>query len=119
MKLLKSITLLSVLTLFASAIVGCGEDAGTAGTDANAESANTKDGDHTHGGWWCVEHGIPEEQCAMCNSQLAASMRSDGDWCESHNRPESQCFKCDPSRANQFTALYEAKYGKKPPVPTD
>ncbi len=119
MRLLKSVTLFSAVMLFASAIVGCGEDTGTEGNDTNAASGNATEGDPTHGGWWCVEHGIPEDQCAMCNSELAASMRAGGDWCESHNRPESLCFQCDPSRADQFVALYEAKYGKKPPVPTD
>ncbi len=119
MKLLRSIALFSSLMLFASAMVGCGDDAATEGKDANAASNDTPENHQTHGGWWCYEHGIPEEQCAMCNSELAASMRADGDWCESHNRPESLCFKCDPSRADQFIALYEAKYGEKPPAAQD
>ena len=34
---------------------------------------------------------------------------------DEHNRAESQCFKCDPSRAEKFVKLYEAKFGTKPP----
>ncbi len=70
-----------------------------------------------HGGWWCYEHGVPEEQCAMCDIKLAAELREKGDWCDEHNRPDSLCFQCHPENAEKFAALYEAKYGKKPPKP--
>ena len=72
-----------------------------------------------HGGWWCYEHGIPEEQCALCDTDLAAELREKGDWCEEHNRPDSLCFECHPENADKFAALYEAKYGKRPPQPTE
>ncbi|REJ65005.1 MAG: RND transporter [Planctomycetota bacterium] len=74
---------------------------------------------HGHGGWWCVEHGIPEEECSLCSSKAAAGFKARGDWCEEHNRAESQCFKCDPSRAEKFAKLYKAKFGQAPPEPEE
>ena len=116
----------------ALALAGCGP---RASEDKTSQVANDTRDDHahaghkhagdaadtdpTHGGWWCVEHGVPEEECAMCDPRLAAELREKGDWCDEHTRPESLCFQCDPSRADKFIALYEAKYGKKPPEPTD
>jgi hypothetical protein len=72
---------------------------------------------HTHEGWWCAEHGVPEEVCAQCNIKLVADFKAKNDWCEEHNRPESQCFICHPEKAAEFASLYEAKYGEKPPKP--
>jgi hypothetical protein len=69
-----------------------------------------------HSGWWCKEHGIPEDQCSMCSAKVAAECRETGDWCEEHNRAASQCFVCDPSLADKFAKLYEAKYGTAPPA---
>lgn len=68
-------------------------------------------------GWWCNEHGVPETECALCNSKVAAEFQKKGDWCKEHDRPESQCFKCHPELEAKFAALYEAKFGKKPPKP--
>lgn len=72
---------------------------------------------HDHSGWWCNEHGVPEEVCALCNSKVAADFQKKGDWCKEHDRPDSQCFKCHPELEAQFAAKYEAKYGKQPPKP--
>ena len=72
---------------------------------------------HSHEGWWCDEHGVPEEVCALCNSKLVADFKAKGDWCQEHDRPESQCFICNPEREADFAAQYEAKYGKQPPKP--
>ena len=71
------------------------------------------------GGWWCAEHGVPEAECALCDSSLVAKFKADGDWCKEHNRPESQCFLCSPARFDKFAARYEAKFGKKPPRPEE
>ena len=68
-------------------------------------------------GWWCDEHGVPEEVCARCNAKLVAEFKAKGDWCKEHDRPESQCFVCHPEKEAEFAALYEAKYGKQPPKP--
>src|SRR5262245_42895907 len=84
---------------------------------ASTASSATEVAGHSHGGWWCDEHGVPEEVCAQCDSKLAADFKAKGDWCEKHNRPESQCFICHPEKEAEFAALFEAKTGKKPPKP--
>ena len=103
------------LTLVAG---GCGQPASEPSGSATPV-AESSDDDPSHGGWWCVEHGIPEEECSMCSSRAASDFKAKGDWCEEHNRAASQCFLCDPARAAKFTKLYEAKYGEKPPQPTE
>jgi hypothetical protein len=72
-----------------------------------------------HSGWWCSEHGVPEEVCALCDTSLIADFKSKGDWCEDHNRPDSQCFTCNPERLAVYAARYEAKFGGQPPKPTE
>src|SRR5215210_2490095 len=86
------------------------------GTAANSTGVKEVAG-HSHEGWWCDEHGVPEEVCARCDTKLVADFKAKGDWCEKHNRPDSQCFVCHPEKEAEFAALYEAKYGKKPPKP--
>jgi len=85
----------------------------TAGHDDHDHEAD-EEGGHNLEGWWCSEHGVPEEECTRCDSSLVAAFKDKGDWCEEHNLPESQCFKCNPKRADKFIARYEAKFGKKP-----
>ena len=75
-------------------------------------------GEHSHEGWWCDEHGVPEGECGQCDSKLAAAFQKKGDWCKEHDRPDSQCFVCHPEKQAEFAAKYEAKYGKPPPKPT-
>src|SRR5262245_15889809 len=108
-------------------LAGCGKDSspsptGKTGTAASHDtSTHGDDGDkhaggtHDHSGWWCDEHGVPEEECGQCNSKLAAAFQKKGDWCKEHDRPDSQCFICHPEYEAAFTARYEAKFGKKPP----
>lgn len=111
-------------------LAGCGSDNGPAAPDAaangaapvaetDAEHDHGQEGEHNLDGWWCVEHGVPEEECAQCDSSLVAEFKAKGDWCEKHNRPESQCFLCDASRFEKFAARYEAKFGKRPTQPTE
>jgi cobalt-zinc-cadmium efflux system membrane fusion protein len=95
------------------ALIGCGE--GASKPAAQGEGSATATAGAEHGGWWCNEHGIPEDQCALCNAQVASDLKSKGDWCAEHGRPDSQCFVCHPENAQKFAALYEAKYGKAPP----
>ena len=100
--------------------IGCNK---AAEEKTNSESkqnqvSNDKDG-HDHSGWWCKEHGIPEEECSMCSDKYAAKCKADDDWCEEHNRAESQCFICNPEKAKKYAALYKAKFGKEPPKPTE
>ena len=100
------------------------------GADAEAEHASHEAGHdhgeegHDHGedghdlhGFWCVEHGVPENICAQCSTKLAADFQQQGDWCEEHKRPDSQCFICHPELEEKFAAQYEAKFGEKPPKP--
>lgn len=83
-----------------------------------AETTKTAAADD-HSGWWCAEHGVPEEECSMCSASAAKDFKAKDDWCEEHNRAESQCFICNPGNADKFSKLYEAKFGKKPPATTD
>lgn len=120
-------SLLGLATVFA---VGCGQT-NTAQPVAEEAKADEHDHDHDthmasseeagagHDGWWCNEHGIPEEVCSMCNSKVAAEFQKKGDWCKEHDRAESQCFICHPELEAKFAAQYEAKYGKQPPKPTE
>ncbi len=89
--------------------------------EAHADKGHDHEGEEyaIHGGWWCYEHAVPEKQCAMCDTKLAAELRKKGDWCDEHKRPDSLCFKCHPKNAEKFVALFAAKFGKKPPKPTE
>jgi hypothetical protein len=93
---------------------GCGQ---SADQNKSAETKTTAVVDD--GGWWCAEHGVPEEECARCDASLVAKFKEAGDWCEEHNRPESQCFLCSPARFDKFAARYEAKFGARPPQYTE
>ena len=113
---------LGVVFALVVAAAGCGRTGGDAKNKAGdkAVAQAEKDGEDgegggDHGGWWCVEHGIPEHDCALCSAKVAAEYKKKGDWCKEHDRPESQCFLCDPKRAEKFAAQYRAKYGKEPP----
>ncbi|QDT16568.1 RND transporter [Alienimonas californiensis] len=113
------VPLAAVLSVGATlALTGCGADDSP---DAPA-AVPMADADHDHDadvGWWCVEHGVPEGECALCDASLVADFKEKGDWCAEHDRPESQCFLCDPDRFDRFAARYAAKYGEQPPRPTE
>jgi hypothetical protein len=98
---------------------GCGQATNDSGSEPVVESSHEGEAATAHDGWWCVEHGVPEEECSMCSSTAAEDFKAKGDWCEEHSRAESQCFKCDPSREEKFAALYEAKLGHAPPAATE
>lgn len=93
------------------------EKAKSATQQQHSVNADKKDSGHDHSGWWCNEHGVPEDVCALCNSKVAAEFQKKGDWCKEHDRPDSQCFKCHPELQEKFAAQYEAKFGKRPPTP--
>lgn len=120
---MRRITLLSLAAALL-AVVGCAENGET--TSDTAEPTGeapvvSAEHDHGHGlhGWWCTEHGVPEEECARCDSSLVAQFKAEGDWCQEHKRPESQCFICNPDAKEKFAARFEAKYGEKPPEPAE
>jgi cobalt-zinc-cadmium efflux system membrane fusion protein len=104
-----------VLLLVPIGLVGCSKSSETATAPATTTAA--AEGEHVHGEWWCDEHGVPEDVCVQCDSTLVADFKAKGDWCEEHSRPDSQCFICHPEKEAEFAALYEAKYGTKPPKP--
>lgn len=108
-KLIQRMSLIAVSSLM---FVGCNQS--VQNTSPNAESQTVAESDHEHGEWWCSEHGVPEEICALCNTKLAADFKAKSDWCDEHDRPDSQCFVCHPEKEAEFAAQYEAKYGKKP-----
>jgi hypothetical protein len=109
---IKKLTLLCALTATAVSvgIAGCGKS-----TNKEAAATAASSTAHSHEGWWCNEHGVPEEVCAQCSTKIAADFKAKGDWCAKHDRPESQCFICHPEKEAEFAALYEAKFGTKPP----
>src|SRR5712692_2599251 len=116
-----------LLALFVALILmggGCGQ-ADNKGGQAKGKSAQVTEAKRddkkkdAHDGWWCDEHGVPEEVCGQCNAKLAAEFKKKGDWCKEHDRPESQCFLCQPELKEKFAAQYRAKYGKEPPLTED
>jgi hypothetical protein len=104
-----------VIGLSMALLAGCGDT--KPGNDAveNPSASAGSAQKSAHGGWWCDEHGMPEEVCAQCDSKLAAEFQKKGDWCKEHDRPDSQCFVCHPELKDRFAAQYRAKYGKEPP----
>lgn len=95
---------------------GCGP---TSSAPTASKSEHAQEDGHDHGGWWCAEHGVPEEECALCDKSLVAKFKEAGDWCDKHNRPDSQCFICHPENFDKFAARYEAKFGEKPKMPVE
>ena len=129
----QTIPMLAMAMISAGLLAGCGGGAGSPQPAAHGKphadhpghkhgdehdhGATTKKAAHDHSGWWFNEHGVPEEVCALCDSKVAADFHKKGDWCKMHERPDSQCFACHPELEAKFAALYEAKYGEKPPKP--
>jgi cobalt-zinc-cadmium efflux system membrane fusion protein len=107
---------LEVMLLSGIGLVGCGQSHDKAAATVPATAQVSTEG-QSREGWWCEEHGVPEEVCAQCNIKLVGDFKAKGDWCKEHDRPESQCFICHPEKEAEFAAQYEAKYGKKPPKP--
>lgn len=110
--------LLVLVAVAAFALVGC-EQSATPKQQQAAKPEVTVESDPSRGGWWCVEHSMPEGVCAQCSTQLAADFQKKGDWCKEHSRPESQCFICHPELEAKFAAQYVAKFGDKPPKRTE
>jgi hypothetical protein len=120
--------LIAMIVASTLVVVGCGDfGSGTASVaDADYDEGHDRaageahdDARHDHSGWWCPEHGVPEDVCTRCDSRLIADFQDKGDWCDEHERPDSQCFRCHPELEAKFAARYEAKYGNKPPKPSD
>lgn len=118
--------LLALASFAVVGFVGCGTPEPTTATAEDSheghdhgEGEHTDQASHDHSGWWCPEHGVPEDECTRCDSSLIADFKSKEDWCEDHDRPDSQCFLCTPELEGKFAARYEAKFGEQPPKPTE
>src|SRR5262245_34593868 len=98
-----------------AALTGCNQDNAKGGRKGSQVAKKHDD----HSDWWCAEHGVPENDCALCSSKVAAEFKKKGDWCKEHDRPDSQCFICHPEHKEKFAAQYRAKYGKEPPPTED
>ena len=117
-----SLCLFAALALI---VTGCSQSDNKGGQakDSGKQVAHKDDDGHDHGkakeghghGWWCDDHGIPEEECSMCQAKAEKEAKAKGDRCEKHERALSQCFHCKPERREFYAAKYRAKYGKKPP----
>ncbi len=108
-----------LMTLWATLALmtaGCGKESDNGG-QANTGQADKRA--HDHRGWWCEEHGVPENLCSLCNNEMAAKCKNNGDWCQLHDRAQSQCFKCEPKLYEKYAAMYQAKFGKAPPRPPE
>ncbi len=110
----KNLLSVAALAIAGLVFVGCNKPSDQPATEGGATPVSAT---HSHEEWWCSEHGVPEEVCALCHPKIAADFKAKGDWCEKHDRPDSQCFVCHPEYQAKFAALYEAKYGKQPPKP--
>lgn len=116
----RSLAIIAITAVSGFTLSGCGQSAKDSATvtetstKTSAAKAAIDDG-----GWWCEEHGVPEEECALCDPSLVAKFKEAGDWCDEHKRPESHCYLCSPARLDKFSARYEAKFGAKPPKPTE
>jgi hypothetical protein len=122
---------LGLFAALALIVAGCSQSDNKGGQakDSGKQVAHKDDDGHDHGkegkkahdhsGWWCDEHGVPEEECSMCSAKVAKAFKDKGDWCKEHDRAKSQCFICDPSLRERYAAKHRAKYGKEPPEPTE
>jgi hypothetical protein len=108
----------SLLPVVLVTLIGCSKDASKDQLKEKVTTPASAKADDSQG-WWCAEHGVPEENCGQCNAAYAAECKRKGDWCKEHDRPESQCFICQPKLKEKFAAMYRAKYGKEPPSTGD
>lgn len=101
------------------ALVGCGSTPATTAEKDKGKGKEVAAAGHDHSGWWCADHGVPEEVCSICSTKMAAKFKKENDWCDKHERADSQCFICHPENFAKFEAMHEAKLGTKPPKPTE
>src|SRR5438309_1592996 len=94
----RTVLALSLVPAALLALGGCAKETPKAeqskGKAVQVAEAKKEGGDHS--GWWCDEHGVPEEMCGQCSAKAAKEAKAKGDWCSKHERPDSQCFICHP-----------------------
>jgi hypothetical protein len=113
-RLTSGLALLAVAGVLLAGLGCANSDKKSPDAQAKAKSKKAK-----HDGWWCQEHGVPEEICSLCSEEAAAKFKKEGDWCKLHDRAQSQCFKCDPTLYAKFEAMHVAKYGTAPERPPE
>lgn len=72
------------------------DDHAEEGDDHAGHDHGDEGGDHAD---WCVEHGLPESACTVCDPSLVEEYQAAGDWCAGHGFPESVCPTCNPQPA--------------------
>lgn len=119
MNLLQKYLFLTCLITMTYGLVGCGEAPKPQSEPVKTahDEHDYRKKDHDHSGWWCDEHGVPEDECSMCSSKVAKAAKAKGDWCDKHDRAKSRCFIRDPSLLEKSKVAYTAKYGKEIPTP--
>lgn len=78
------------MCILAGVLVGCGADEPQPQPEPPSAPANPDA--------MCVEHGVLESVCTLCNPALVPVFRARGDFCEEHGLPESICPVCHPER---------------------
>jgi hypothetical protein len=113
----RGVPALALFAALALIVAGCGQQQ-KPGDSAKNENKNKPAAEnaagHDHSGWWCDEHGLPEEVCDLCSKKYRDAEKAKGNWCE-HNRVKTSCFKCNPGLREKYAAEYKAKFGKEPP----
>ena len=112
MKLWTKALTAAVLAAGLAVAVGC--------TKPPATSEAPKEEKEEGHGWWCVEHGVVESECTMCNAKLYKEAKAKGALCPNHpDRAKDQCFICNPELWEKSAARYKEKYDKEPPLPDE
>ena len=95
MRLAYGMMLLAMFGFTTVGMTGCSSNADTVSTEEHDDHDHEGEehASHDHSGWWCNEHGVPEDECALCKTSLVAEFKAKGDWCEEHDRPDSHCFE--------------------------
>src|SRR6476620_9079491 len=86
------------LPVLAALLVAVGCDPKVASTPpakAEKDAPKVAKGEDDDDGWWCDEHGLPEEICDLCSKKYREAEKKKGNWCE-HDRVKTSCFKCNP-----------------------
>ena len=64
------------IALLCVSTVACSKSSDKAAAQAKESETKVAIAGHTHDGWWCKEHGVPEEVCAQCDSKLVADFKA-------------------------------------------
>ena len=68
-QMFKSCAMFGLLAAIAVVGSGCGQATNDGGSEPAAQTSHEGEAGAGHDGWWCVEHGVPEEECSMCSAE--------------------------------------------------